>query len=326
MPSLLAPPDLAGPARRLADLLAGAALPRPALAFAPLTPRAAPARVVAVDGSHAVLADGKSVLVGAWRAATARAEPGRAPRPEAGAAEVVVVTADDAAATVERALAEADATADVPRDLSSVAALEALRALGEVQRARAAVADLGADDVLLLDGPVAWRAPVPPRALLERLLAEAHARGVHVVGVCKSSALAVGAEPVLAHVRRRARTEAPAGAWLAPLPVAPPRALAVACAARLDAAQRWLFRYDVAPAPGATAADVLGALAPLAGTATYPGYPYPLALAHNAATLPETEARDLREAVRAEALRRGLPAETWDAAFADYHDVLEEGA
>ena len=300
-------------ATRLVRLLDGRAAEAPPLAFTPLA-RAPEPVAAAVDGSHAVLADGRSLLAGAWRAAAVRTAPGAAPRVvrEAG---IEILTEEDATKV------------EAPPGASGLGwLLEARRAEAEVALARRALEGLPSGSVLLLDGPLAWRDPAPSRAAFEALLADAAARRVDVVGVCKSTALAVGAEPALAHVRRRARAEAPEGPWFAPLPVQPGRALAVAYAARLDAAQRWLFRHDVAPAPGRTAADALASLVPLAGTATYPGYPFPLALAHNSATMGEAESSDLKAALRARAEAFGLEAEAWEAAFGDYHDVLEGGA
>lgn len=316
-----APPALDAPARRLAALLEGADAPRPDLAFTPLPEAATPRRALGVDGSHAVLGDGRSILVGAWRVAGALL--GERRESLGGATRVEVFTEADAGERVRERLAALGVAAPAPA-LPPAAALDACRTLDEVALALDGLARLGSGDVLLLDGPLAWREWAPPHALVSRLLAEAAARGVSVVGACKSTALTVGVEPVLAHVRRRARREA-SGTWCVPLPVQPPRALASAYAARLDAAQRWIFRYDVAAAPGTDAARVLGSLAGLAATATYPGYPVPLAHAHNLATIPEAEARDLRASMRTAAARAGLPEEAWDAAFADYHDVLEAG-
>jgi hypothetical protein len=86
-----------------------------------------------------------------------------------------------------------------------------------------------------------------------------------------------------------------------------------------------VFRFDVA-AHDDDPVRVLGGLASLAGHPAYPGYPSPLAMAHNAALIPEDLKQRLRAQLQDAMHDAGLDGETAETAFLDYHDVLELGA
>lgn len=298
--SVLASPALGDVPARLAALL-GRAPPVADLRPFPVRPAAAPpARVAAVDGSSAVLLDGKSFAVGAYRAAVVALEHGRHAGTRAGAPDVALLARGPAGEAPE-------------------AALGALRAACEVAAARAALATLGAGDLLLLDGALAAR-DATARALAE-MLDEAAARGAHVAGVAKSTSQSIGGVPVLA-LAHRAGVASGLATWAVEVPAAP-GVRGRSFAARLSAAEPWVFRVDVAPAPGAAPADALALAATLVGHPAYPGYPSPLAMAHNAATIDEPLARELARAVRRAAEDAGADPTLLALAFEDYHDVLD---
>ena len=89
---------------------------------------------------------------------------------------------------------------------------------------------------------------------------------------------------------------------------------------KLHGGSRVAFRVDVA-----SAVD-LGKLVALSGDPAYLGYPYPLALAHNAALVPEEETEDVRRRIYEATRTKGLAEHDWNLLFEDYHDVLELGA
>lgn len=305
-------------ARRLASLLGRMPEGTPRLEAFHLLP--APRRVVAVDGSNVTLAEGGEHLLGAYRWGRVVLERGvQQPAPEQ-EPEVVLLTPHEGKERVRDALAEAGVpSADLPA-MSNAACLETLRALDEMRCAEGSLALLDRGDLLLLDGALQARAATP---LLDRILLAARAKGVDVVGVCKSTSLTIGPVPALVACQLAGR-QFPGKLWLARLP-APPAIRAPVYAARLSPGEDRVFRYDVA-AHDDDAARVLGGLASLAGHPAYPGYPSPLAMAHNAALLNEETKQRLRAQVMEAALRAGALEEAWTAAFLDYHDVLEMGA
>lgn len=297
---------------RLADLLR----PRPgeAPAISALAPGAAPRLVVAVDGSSVKLAEPGGHLLAAYRAAIVRvARDGNAQ--QAQAAEVALL-GPDAAETLRERLGLA---MEIPR-LHPEAALDALRTLAEIRAAQRALDDMRPGDLLLLDGPLQERPNVP---LMETLLAKARAGRVDVAGVCKSTSLQVGRTPALPACLGAARALG-LSTWSSPLP-APANVRGRVYAARLSSAEPRAFRFDVSSAEGDDL-RVLSSIAALCGHPAYPGYPSPLAMAHNAAVLDEGARSRLLAQVEDAALRAGVRPSEWEAACVDYHDVLELGA
>ena len=315
--SLVAPRGAPQVARRVAELLADRAGEPPALR--PLVPAAAPARVVAVDGSSVVLADPGDLLLAAFRAGSVGVEKGHARAAAMPAPEVVLLTRGDARDTVAARLEALGAPAHGLPRLDPDAALDALRTIAEMEAALGAVEELEEGDLLLLDGALQARGVV---ALLDRVLARAAERRVDVVGVCKSTSLTVGRAPALVACQLAGRASA-SRTWLAPL-VAPPAVRGEVWAARLSPAEERVFRFDVVSQR--PAAEVLAGVAGLCGHPAYPGYPSPLAMAHNAVVLNEDARTRIRAAVQEAALEAGVDARAWEMAFADYHDVLELGA
>lgn len=309
----LAPPvGLSSVAARLAERLAR--IPKETPRLAPLTPGETPRRVVAVDGSSVVVAEAGDLLVGAYRVGVVRLEEGAQVAQTPRDPTLALLAADEAHRVVAEALG-----APVP-PLAPAEALHVLRTLAELGAATDALATLEAGDLLLLDGALAGTLTLPA---LDKLLAEAFARGVDVVGVCKSTRLRIGPSPALVACRLAGRTY-PHATWMAALPT-PPSGRGACLAARLSEGEERVFRFDVA-AHDRDPARVLASLAALAGHPAYPGYPSPLAMAHNAALLNEETKRRLRGRLTEALLDAGVDASTLDAAFLDYHDVLELGA
>lgn len=303
-------------ARRLVDLLSRT--PREAVAPAPLPPGDPPARVAAVDGSNVTLAESGAHLVGAWRVGRVDLARGALvhamPRPP----EVGLLVDKDVEPLRSR-LAAAGVSVESPR-LAAGAMLEHLRTLAELGEALDAVEALGPRDLLLLDGALQARTAIP---LMDRLAARARVRGVDLVGVCKSTSLTVGPAPALVACRLAAR-DLGATPWCVEIP-APPAVRGRVFVARLSAAEPRPFRFDVAAADD-DPRRVLGSLATLAGHPAYPGYPSPLAMAHNAALLSEQDRLRLRATLHEACVKAGVAEDDWDAAFLDYHEVLELGA
>lgn len=254
------------------------------------------AECIAVDGSHAVLVDNGPLWVVAYRAA-AIAWPGPALQAE----PLVVATApDEAQAVLDAAFAGAGLAPPSARSAESFA--QALRSLAETGAALAAVATAAPGTLLLVDGALHG---LPPQAqpMADTILAAARQRGVEAVGVSKRSALCLGGHPLSS-----LWAAGPATPWA--IEVEPH-----VYAARLHARANHAFRID------AQSLDAVARLAPLCRDAAYPGYPYPLAVAHNMVALTASHARELKERLVAEVRQAGGP----EAArmLADFHDVLD---
>lgn len=300
-------------ARRIAHVLVHA--PHDVPHLHPLEVEPAPARVVAVDGSHVVLAEAGDRLLAAFRAGSVGLEKGHPMSPRVPAPEVVLLGKDARAEVARRVVEDGFQGDDVPR-MDAKSALDALRTIDESRAALAALDGLDEGDVLLLDGALQVRPHVP---LLDRVLARAAEKKVDVVGVCKSTSLTIGAAPALVACQLAARAQA-RKSWWAPL-ATPPFVRGASFAARLSSAEERAFRFDVANGDPA----VLARLASLCGHPAYPGYPSPLAMAHNAVLLNEDARRRLLTQVQEATLAAGADPRAWEAAFVDYHSVLELG-
>jgi hypothetical protein len=296
-----------GVARDLAARLAPTATVP--VAVHPFAPWEGATTLGAVDGGSALVLEGSGLAVGAVRAA-GLAWRAHAPLREA-AAPLEVRLLDDALAAEL-----ADALPGLPPPDGPGHLLERWRALREAERAAELAATLGEGDVLALDGPLAQRDW--PASRVAELVALCRRRGALLVGFCKSASGTLAGQPLLPAVARAAGGTAEP--WWAEVPARHPATRA--CAVRFLRRGR-VFLAEV-PA-GAQPEDALARLAPWTRDAGYPGYPYPLALAHNRCALDEALVEDLAHALRGLAARHGVDARAWEEAFGDFHEVLDRG-
>lgn len=284
-----------------AQEIARLAAPRPppgAHRFLPigLPPAAGPC--LAVDGSHAALVDNGSVWVVATRvAAVSWPGPRRIPLDPA----LHVARPDQAEGQVAALYARLGA--EPPAVRSAEAFAQAVRAAEETEAAIQAARQAGAGGLLLVDGALRGLPPVP-QTLADCVLEAAASAGVTVVGVSKRSAVADAEGPLV----QRLQETGPGGRWAVELEPG-------VFVARLHPRARHAFRLD---APDLAA---LARAAAFCDDAVYTGYPYPLALAHNAVAITAQEARDLASRLADEVRRVGGPDAV--AALRDFHEVLD---
>lgn len=294
-------------------------------AFQTLPQLPSPGRLVAVDGSHRLLLDGRSFLIIALRAGTVTYQ-GPSPAGASAPLEVRFLSKSD----YGRALREAwEALApplglegwDDPVGSDLQAAPERLRELGEWLAATRALKELEAGDLLVLDG--ALRSPTRQgQAVLEGLARQAERQGVGLAAVAKRSALSLGSLPLLPALERLAGRLKLRGGWAYPLdPVVQARSAGQIWAVNFTPGAPTAFRVDVAG--GLEPLEVLGRLGGYCLDVLYPGYPHPLARIHNQVFLSAQEGRDLTQALQSRTLAAGLPPGAWQVLFADFHQVLD---
>lgn len=259
--------------------------------------------VVAIDGSHVVLADPGPVWVVAYRAA-ATAWPGtELPVP----ATVAAASPEEAGQVVDDEYARRGLEA--PRVRSAEAFAEALRAVAELDATLQAI-DTG-PALVLVDGALENLAR-PARPTADRIVEAAARRDVALVGVAKRSRLAVGGVPLVPVLAR----QGPRTAWRVPVPE-----YVAAQVARLHGASRFCFRIDAYAGGDLEAEGIFAALAATARDAVYLGYPYPLAAAHNRVAITGTEAAQLRARLLDAAHAEAGPGAAW---LQDFHAVLDD--
>ncbi len=293
----------------------------PGAEFAELAPEVPPALVAAVDGSSRILLDGGAFAVVALRAGRVVVRDAEEVLEREAPLEVWLLEADSFVDEWSERYREVTGRlpAEQPPDLQ--AALEWLRELAETEAALAALEALaiaGAPEsgasgsLLLLDG--ALTSPHTPACdALRLVLDRADAAGVTVAAVAKRSSLARDGAPLLPALMRNS----PDGCWRAPLDC---DSLGRSGAVRLNPASEWAFRLDVA---GGDYGVVAASLISLARDAVYPGYPWPLAQAHNLVIIDGDLTDALRQALQGAALEQGLAPGAWDVLFSDYHEVLD---
>ena len=284
-----------------AEAIALLALPRQSPAagrFLPIDPPPATGSCLAVDGSHAVLVDNGSLWVVATRVA-AVAWPG--PRRIPADPTLHVARPDQADGQVTALYARLGA--EPPAARSAEAFAQAVRAAEETEAAIEAARQAGPGGLLLVDGALRGLPPVP-QTLADRVIEAAGANGVTVVGVSKRSAVADAEGPLV----QRLQESGPAGRWAVELEPG-------VFVARLHPRARYAFRID------ALDLAALARAAAFCDDAVYTGYPYPLALAHNAVAITAHDARDLASRLADEVRRGGGPEAA--ALLRDFHEVLD---
>ncbi len=282
-------------------------------------------RLVAVDGSHRLLLDGRSFIIIALRAGTVTYR-GHTQQGTKTPLRVLFIDQRELASvyrtgweSLAKALDLGDWNAPVIPGIQ--AAPERLRELGEWLVSARALDSLDAGDILLVDG--ALRSPTRPgQAVLSALARKALDREVGLVAVAKRSALSLNSLPLLPTLERLAEREGMKGAWAYPLAgVVTTRSAGEVWAASFLPGVPTAFRVDVAG--GLEPCVALGKLCDYCSDILYPGYPHPLARIHNHVFLSAQHGRDLIQTLQSRTLAAGLPSAAWRVLFADFHSVLD---
>lgn len=220
--------------------------------------------VAAVDGSFHVLQDHEHWSV-ATRTASVAYPGGLAEAP----VQIHSVAAADAHEAIRRRYEPHHIEPPAPADAATFAAL--LSTIQEYDAARQALTDLPPGGLLLLDGSL-HDLPHPAAALVKALGEAAKARHVHLVGVVRHSGLHQDGRPLVPALRLKGIEALPGEAWYTSLDPHTHVCLLEPRAARA-------YRVDTPDL------EALPMLVPLSHDRTHRGYPYPLAVAMNAAAI-----------------------------------------
>jgi hypothetical protein len=275
-----------------------------------------PTEVAAIDGSSADVLKGGGVAVGLARVGVVEVKEGKVSRrPGETQLELFDSTVENRAI---RRLCDSLGVSLESRPAGW--SLETFRELSEYAAARQLVESLSPGGLLLIDG--SFQDPVVGAKGMEALLGRASARGVFVAAVSKSTKLRIGGVSAVSAAWLAGQSAFPTSRWISPV-ARTAESTFVTFVAKLHGESRVAFRIDTA-IDGA--ANVLGEIAGLAADPAYLGYPYPLALAHNVALIPDELVQDVKHRLRSRAAAEGLDESQWGLLFDDYHEVLELGA
>jgi hypothetical protein len=270
-----------------------------------------------------VVADGRSFQVAAFRAARVRFAGGATVEVERPPLVVRAVSPEEMDRLARIALtelcgAEPERLPELPRPV------DALREWAEWAAVARTVAEASGGDLVLVDGSL-HGGPLVPQVVVQRVHADAVARGVSLAGVVKASTLYWGRNaPLVTLLKRRGDREVGPSRWAARIstdPVFGRLYVGDIFVAHLSPAAPHAFRVDVARGAGEPA-EVLGRLAALADDPAFVGYPYPLARAHQAARVTGYDVVDVRRSFRDALSRRGMAQDDIELLFQDFHEVL----
>jgi len=284
---------------------------------------APPGTVWAVDGGSCLLADGRSFQVAAYRAARVRFSEGVTSLVESPPLGVRALSREEVEGMAREILSELcgsepERLPDLPRPL------DALREWAEWAEVRRTVRDAEPGDLVLVDGSLHGGPLVPPQ-VVRGVHEEAVQRGVSLAGVVKASTLFWGRHaPLVTLLKRRGDREIGHVCWAARIstdPVFGRLYIGEIFVAHLAPTAPHAFRVDLARGP-APAHEILSRLAGLSDDPAFPGYPYPLARAHQAARVSGYAVADLRRSFRQTLSRHGMSEDDVEVLFQDFHDVL----
>jgi hypothetical protein len=282
-----------------------------------------PGVVWAIDGGSCVVADGRSFQVAGFRAARVRFSGGSTVAIERPPLAVRAVSPEEmdrlARATLtELCGGEPERLPELPRPV------DALREWAEWEAVSRSVREASAGDLVLVDGSL-HGGPLVPQAVVQRVHAQAVARGVSLAGVVKASTLYWGRSvPLVTLLKRRGDRELGGTRWAARIstdPVFGRLYVGDIFVCHLAPTAAHAFRVDVARGPS-DRREVLGRLAALAEDPAFVGYPYPLARAHQAARVTGYDVVDVRRSFRDALSSTGMAQDDIELLFQDFHEVL----
>jgi hypothetical protein len=282
-----------------------------------------PGVIWAIDGGSCLLADGRSFQVAAYRASRVRFANGRTDLLEAPPLHVRALSADEVRRIAREVLtelcgAEPERLPELPRPI------DGLREWAEWKEVGRTVREASPGDLVLVDGSLHGGPLVPPE-VVRRAHEDAKARDVSLAGVVKASTLFWGRNaPLVTLLKRRADREVGATCWAARISTDPTFGrlyVGDIFVAHLAPTASHAFRVDVAHGTVAPE-EVLARLAGASDDPAFPGYPYPLARAHQAARVSGYAVADLRRTFRDALSRHGMSEEDIEVLFQDFHEVL----
>jgi hypothetical protein len=296
------------------------------LSFHAIQEREPEGRVAAVDGGSATVARGRSFLVGVHRVGAVVYQHGNRMDEKLFPLKLDLVSQANLpqlySSAYNHLVGEEPSETPVMDKM-----LDRLRLFSEWKMAQKVLDELSSGDILLVDGSL--KASIaPPYNFVLRFCQKARDRGVHLVGVTKTSTLYWGDKaPLIPAVMKAGEKFCPDSKWFCQisdekLHTTGSNYFGRIYVARLKASSDFGFRVDVNRLDPAAAEFVFSALSDMAGDPAFLGYPYPLAAAHNTARVTLSEVEDIRYKLQSRAFEKGISAADWDLLFTDFHEIL----
>jgi len=296
------------------------------LSFYPIKEREPSGKVVAVDGGSASVVKGRSFIIGVYRVGAVVYHNREKVEQKVIPLKMEIIS--QANLSPIYASAYRDFAGEEPSDSPGMdKMLDRLRLFSEWRLAQSLLERMEKGDVLLVDGSL--KASIaPPYNFLLQFVQKAKHKGVHLVGVTKTSTLYWGDKsPLIPAVMKIGERFYPRSKWFCQLSDEKLHTTATSYlgriyVAKLKASSDFAFRIDINRFDPVDAEPVFSVLSYLSGDPAFPGYPYPLAAAHKLSRITSSEIEDIRYKLQSRAFEKGITTADWDLLFTDFHEVL----
>ena len=292
-------------------------------------------KVAAVDGGSATIVKGRSFLIGVYRAGTVVYQNGKRIEQSIVPLKLEIISKANLSDMYLSAFREL--TGEEPSEAPAMdKMLDRLRLFSEWRLAQELIEELEDGDMLLIDGSL--KASIaPPYSFLLQFTQRAKEKGIHLVGVTKTSTLYWGDKaPLIPAVTKRGERFHPGSKWFCQLSDRGNHAIHTGeqlhdttssyfgkiFVAKLKASSDFGFRIDVNRFDPVDANLIFSYLSHLSGDPAFLGYPYPLAAVHNISRITLSEIEDIRYKLQSRAFEKGISTADWDLLFTDFHEVL----
>ncbi len=283
-------------------------------------------RVAAVDGGSATVAKGRSFLIVVYRTGSVIFQNGKRIQQKTLPLKLEIISR--AGISERYSSAYRDLTGEEPSEAPGIdKMLDRLRLFSEWKLAQELLDQLNQGDMLLIDGSL--KASIaPPHNFFLTITQKAKEKGVHLVGVSKTSTLYWGdRSPLIPAVVKIGERFCPNSRWFCQisadeLGTKSPSYFGTIYVARLKVSSDFAFRVDINRFDQVDPNVIFSFLSELSSDPAFLGYPYPLAAVHNLARMTTGEVEDIKYRLQSKALEQGISTGDWDLLFTDFHEIL----
>ncbi len=292
-------------------------------------------KVAAVDGGSATVVKGRSFLIGVYRAGAVIYQKRERVDQRIVPLKLEIISKANLSEMYLSAFREL--TGEEPSEAPGIdKMLDRLRLFSEWRLAQEVLQELENGDMLLIDGSL--KASIaPPYNFLMQFTQRAKDKGVHLIGVTKTSTLYWGDKaPLIPAVMKRGEKFHPQTKWFCQLSDHVNHAIHESVqlqattssyfgkifVAKLKASSDFGFRVDVNRFDPVDVNTIFSFLSHLSGDPAFLGYPYPLAAVHNISRITLSEIEDIRYKLQSRAFEKGISTTDWDLLFTDFHEIL----
>ncbi len=284
-------------------------------------------KLAAVDGGSQRVMNGGSFIVGAYRAGSLIFHGNdlltNGPQPTLKVRSISFGNRKEIYSEIFESLI-GEPPKQFPRELALV--LQRLRTFEEWSVTQDLFDNLDPGDIILMDGSL--KASIHKLDILfQRIMNRALEKGIHFVGISKRCTLRFKHAPLLHFVKKKGdELFGTDQTWFCEIPDegGHSQLFGKRYIVKYHPKSVFVFRTDINRLDDVSPGEVFGKIAQYCSDATYLGYPYPLAHIHNQVVVNRALIDDVSYRLEALALEHGVPHNSWDGLFLNFHDILDK--